>query len=125
MSSSLYPLFRFKDVAMTPRTPRNPYYPFVPALSFLKSYTCDGKTYSQYLPAANTLDWFTERGMSCTRETAAAAGGCVMRLVSPALREASRAYFGCSDLPGPEVENDDTSVGTRNLINLSVGLPEV
>jgi Leishmanolysin len=115
MSSRLYPLFRFKDGAISPRTPRDPHYPDRPAAEFLHSYTCGGKAYQQYLPAENTLGVFSERGMYCTRRNATADGNCVMRMITPALREASRTFFYCASLPGPEIENTET--GSCSLLS--------
>ena len=62
-----------------------------------------------YVPANNTAQWFPERGMSCNRATASDDGSCVARLVTPALRAASRAFFGCADIAGAELENYDTT----------------
>jgi Leishmanolysin len=109
MSSWLYPLFRSKDAAMTPLTPRNPLYPFLPSDDYDYKYRCGIFTYETYLPAATTLDWFDERGMSCNRSAPKPLGNCVMRLVTPAMKAAAATFFDCPSLPGPEVENDDTS----------------
>jgi hypothetical protein len=102
-SSSLFPLFRYKDADVSPRTPRDPTFPWLPSLDNLEQYTCDGTSRSQYLPAENTLQFFNERGMFCNRKNATARGNCVMRLVLPAVQSAAATFFGCGDLEGAEL----------------------
>jgi len=109
MDASLFPLFRYKDVARSPRTPRDPLYPSLPAPEYNMMYGCKGSNTLFYVPANATLAWFSERGMFCSRANASSTGGCVTRLVTPAVREAARTFFGCADLAGAEVENYDTS----------------
>lgn len=110
MDSSLFPLFRHKDVARSPRTPRDPLYPNLPAPQFNLLYRCNeaGGNVLSYVPGNSTVQWFAERGMACNALTASA-GNCVVRMVSPAAQAGAREFFGCADLPGPELENDDTS----------------
>ena len=111
-SSSLWPLFRWKDAARSPQTPRDALYPFQPASQYLvplvKSASSAGCT-SAWEPSIATLAWVTERGMSCSASTPADQGACVVRFVTPAAAAAAAVFFACPGIPGFELENWDTS----------------
>lgn len=87
-------------------TPRNPFFPWVPADPYRFTYTCAGSSYYDYLPAGNTVSYFAERGMVDCSAGPFPAANCVARLVTPAVKAASQAFFNCTDLPGAEIEND-------------------
>jgi surface protein len=78
------------------------------AQQFNRIFYCDGQPFLSYIPANSTLQWFNERGMYCNYKNATHSGDCVARLVTPAVTHAARTFFGCSDLPGLELENWDT-----------------
>lgn len=109
MDASLFPLFRFKDANLTPRTPRDPLYPFLPAPAFNRIFECDGSLFYSYIPGNTTVQWQNERGMPCNYRNATHSGACVARIVTPAVRQAARSFFNCPNLAGAELENWDTS----------------
>lgn len=78
------------------------------------STSCDGGgTQSNPAFPSDVIQWSGERGQpSCPDDATAATLGqssCTQRVVLPKVRDAARHYFGCDDLAGPELENDDTS----------------
>ena len=90
-SSSSWPLFRNADGS--PKTPRDD--TGQPATT---SYMCpDGFTRQVQVPASNTLQVATERGVS------------VARIVTPKVASVARDIFGCDTLAGAELENQPTS----------------
>jgi hypothetical protein len=108
-SSDSLPLFRRPDG--TPRTPRNPGYPFLVAEQYQRQVMCNGRAFTATIPAENTVQWFSERGMNkCAYpDGLAPSENCVHRVVTERVRAAAAFYFGCDSLPGPELENQDTS----------------
>lgn len=110
-TSDSWPLFRYGDAARTPRTPRNPRYPFVPDDAHTAYYACGGRTSAAYFSEANTVGYFAERGMGACAPPVGVypPGNCVARFVTPAAAAAAQAFFNCSALPGPEIENQPTT----------------
>ena len=108
-TSDSWPLFRF--AGGTPRTPRNPSFPFVPGDDYYTEYACGGYTYSAYVPAGNTVSYFTERGMTrCDIPNGLyPPENCVARFTTPTAAAAAQAFFNCSSLAGPELENQLTT----------------
>ena len=107
-SSSLWPLFRWKDAARSPQTPRDSVFPFSPASQYYVPLNKGGSTAgcgSAWEASIATLAWVNERGMACTASNPADLGGCVVRFVTPAAAAAAATFFGCPGLIGPELEN--------------------
>lgn len=74
------------------------------------TYTCNGQTSSQFVPADTTVAYFNERGMSCTYPTGIATpANCVYKFVTPAAIAAAQYYFDCPSLNGAELENQLTT----------------
>ncbi|OQR91742.1 leishmanolysin-like peptidase, metalloprotease family M08 [Achlya hypogyna] len=92
MTAQMYAYMRNPDG--TPRTARDPN-TNQPAV--LTNYACpNGVTAtSVMLPAANTMQFFTERGHS------------VAKLVTPTVLAYAQSYFNCPSLNGVELENQD------------------
>jgi leishmanolysin-like peptidase len=91
-ASGSWSLFRFDD-GITPRTPREA--DGWPALT--SSFSCPtGLVSEQFVPNSNTLVTSTERGVSVTR------------IVTPRVASIAQDMFGCSTLPGAELENQPT-----------------
>ena len=125
-TSDSWPLFRYGDAAATPRTPRNPLYPFVPDDAHTTYYACRGQTTAGYFAAPNTVAYVSERGMgACVPpEGVFPASNCVARFVTPAAAAAAQAFFNCSGIAGPELENQLTTA-CELQVRQSVGGAEV
>ena len=122
-SSDSFALFR--DANGAPRTPRNSADTTYPAPQFFSQFSCAGfkDGYGDYFASPNTIAFSPERGMQCKwaadGETAGVTASswlpridgktsvndCVARVNTPAAVAASRDYFGCATLGGPELEN--------------------
>lgn len=115
-SSSSWPLWRQSD-GVTPRTPRDAT-TGLPASAYSVVNSCG---YSTSVAAPSTLAYYPQRGMTGswlpTATTAAAAstvtwtapGNSVAQFVTPKAVAAAAAYYACSTLNGPELENHDTT----------------
>ena len=67
----------------------------------LQSVTCpDGSTQNVYLPSTDTLQFFSERGLTVTK------------IVTPEVKAAVRDHFDCPSLNGAQLENQDGSSGS-------------
>jgi leishmanolysin-like peptidase len=112
-SSQSWYLFRDTDAARTPRTARDSRFPDTPAAAHKITYSCNTFSYTAYMPNANTVDYFAERGMSCSLPNNMppykATSDCVHRITTPAAVAAARDFFDCPTLPGPELENQLTT----------------
>jgi len=107
-SSASWPLFR--DSVGAARTPRDLNRPERPTNAYQYSYTCQSSSYSPYIPASTTVNYFQERGATCTYNgTMTPTTNCVHKLVTPAVVAAARFYFNCSTLNGAELENQMTT----------------
>lgn len=107
-SSASWPLFR--DSTGTPRTPRDANRPDRPLSTYQYTYSCQSQTYSPYIPAATTVNYFQERGATCVyNATMVPTTNCVHKMVTPAALAAARFYFNCSTLNGAELENQMTT----------------
>ena len=111
-NSGSWPLWRETD-GTTPRTPRDTYGD--PASTFY--YTCNGDR-SASVTSESTVAFFAERGMSkCSQPAMSEAdaksdftlSNCVHRIVTPTVKLAARAHFGCDSLAGAELENHLTT----------------
>ena len=83
-SSGLYALWRDENNA--PRTPRN-----------LNGSPSQTNSMGMFVPSTTTLQKFTERGYD------------MYKLVTPALKAAAQAQFGCVSLNGVELQSSDTN----------------
>ena len=125
-SSSGYAYFRDSTTGL-PRTPRNPADPTLPNSMFYSHFRCPNggsAIYADFFASPNTIAYSPERGMQCEWSSDGASlgvtssswlplidgktsrGDCVARVNTPVSIAASRDYFGCSTLGGPELEND-------------------
>lgn len=74
--------------------------------STLCRITCPDGSQASFAPAPGTIKRSSERGMTCGHPGWPA--DCVSRIVTPRAQEAAAAHFGCSSIPGPELENQPT-----------------
>lgn len=121
-SSYSFTLFRNPD--NSPRTPRTAW-SGEPSGDYLVGTCSTGSSGSfsvSAVPAKTTVNFFPERGTTCswdgaTAETSSIPFGargklpidCVARIVTPTVVQAARDFYGCNTLPGAELENQDTS----------------
>lgn len=110
-SATSWPLFRNTDADRTPRTARDSRYPDQPAQSV--TYSCSGFQYSGYVVNSSTVNYVSERGMSCSLPNNMPpyklVSDCVHKLVTPRVMDAVREFFDCPTLNGAELENQLTS----------------
>jgi hypothetical protein len=73
------------------------------------SYSCGGNTYTGTQMATNTVQYVSERGMSCDVSGALTPMyNCVHKIVSNRSLEISKWFFGCDTMNGIELDNHDT-----------------
>lgn len=111
-SARSLPLFR-DPADGSPRTPRSTaaVAPLKVADEYLHSVPCSSGSVTVAVPATTTLQFFSERGLGgasvCTPFSTP--GGCVAKVVTPAVRETARLLLGCATVQGAELENQVTS----------------
>ena len=104
-SAKALPTWRDASAGGAPRTPSPPEV----------SYACDGDVWTAQIPGDTTLASFEERGLGGAQcgypngGRGGTYGQCVLRVVTPAVKREARAYFGCDDLAGMELENHMTT----------------
>lgn len=102
--------YLFRNAQGDPLTPRDATQPQQADASNRRSVTCQGSTFDQSVAAPGIVGYFQERGSDgCDATTLTDPSLCVARLVLPKSRAASRSVFGCTDLPGVELENQPTT----------------
>jgi len=111
LSSTSYSLYRDSETG-EPLTARSAGVPSNPAASTEVEFSCQGTTVSRSVASTDTITFHQERGMTCTGATDLITQGmfsCVQRVIVPPSRDTARSFFGCTTLPGIELENQDTT----------------